>query len=50
MGLFSKKEETVVTTETNVNYAQQLASIKHTFKIAHENASNLHSMMERDIQ
>lgn len=50
MGLFNKKEETVVKTETNVNYTQQLASIKHTFKIAHENASNLHSMMERDIQ
>ena len=44
MGLFNKKEE------TDVNYAQQLASIKHSFKIAHENASNLHSMMERDIQ
>ena len=52
MGLFSKKEETVVKTETktDVNYAQKLASIKNTFKIAHENASNLHSLMERDIQ
>jgi hypothetical protein len=46
MGLFSNKEETVVKTETDVNYAQKLASIKNTFKIAHENASNLHSMME----
>lgn len=52
MGLFSKKEETVVKTETktDVNYAQKLASIKNTFKIAHENASNLYSMMEKDIQ
>lgn len=52
MGLFSKKEEAVVKTETktDVNYAQKLASIKNSFKIAHENASNLHSMMERDIQ
>lgn len=52
MGLFSKKEETVVKTETktDVNYAQKLASIKNSFKIAHENASNLHSLMERDIQ
>lgn len=52
MGLFNKKEETVVKTETktDVNYAQKLASIKNTFKIAHENASNLHSMMEKDIQ
>lgn len=52
MGLFSKKEETVVKTETKsgVNYAQKLASIKNSFKIAHENASNLHSLMERDIQ
>ena len=50
MGLFNKKEETVVKTETGVNYAQKLASIKNTFKIAHENASNLHSLMEGDIQ
>lgn len=50
MGLFNKKEETVVKTKTGVNYAQKLASIKSTFKIAHENASNLHSLMERDIQ
>lgn len=52
MGIFSKKEETVVKTETktDVNYAQKLASIKNSFKIAHENASNLHSLMERDIQ
>lgn len=52
MGLFSKKEKTVVKTETktDVNYAQKLASIKNTFKIAHESASSLHSMMERDIQ
>lgn len=50
MGLFSKKEEIAVKTETSINYAQQLVSIKHSFKIAHENASNLHSMMERDIQ
>lgn len=52
MGIFSKKEEAVVKTETktDANYAQKLASIKNSFKIAHENASNLHSMMERDIQ
>ena len=52
MGIFSKKEETVVKTETktDVNYAQKLAGIKNTFKIAHENASNLHSLMERGIQ
>lgn len=52
MGIFSKKEETVVKTETktDVNYTQKLASIKNSFRIAHENASNLHSLMERDIQ
>lgn len=52
MGIFSKKEGTAVKTEnkTDVNYTQKLASIKNSFKIAHENASNLHSLMERDIQ
>lgn len=52
MGLFSNKEATVAKTETktDANYAQKLASIKNSFKIAHENASNLHSLMERDIQ
>lgn len=44
MGILSKTK-----TETPF-YAEQLSSIKEYFKVAHENASNLHSQMEEDIK
>lgn len=44
MGILSKTK-----TETP-SYAEQLSSIKEYFKVAHENASNLHSQMEEDIK
>lgn len=31
-------------------YAEQLNKIKESFRIAHENASNLHSQMEKEIE
>lgn len=31
-------------------FAEQMSSIKAAFKIAHENANNLHSIMEEEIK
>lgn len=31
-------------------FAEQMSSIKAAFKTAHENANNLHSMMEEEIK
>lgn len=44
MGIFSKKKI------VNQTFAEQMATIKSAFKIAHENASNLHSQMEEEIK
>lgn len=41
MKIFSKSTPT---------FAEQMASIKAAFKTAHENANNLHSMMEEEIK
>lgn len=48
MGIFRTK----VTTETvaKPTFAEQMAAIKSAFKIAHENANNLHSIMEEEIK
>ena len=32
------------------SFAEQMSSIKAAFKTAHENANNLHSMMEEEIK
>lgn len=32
------------------SFAEQMQSIKTAFKTAHENANNLHSMMEEEIK
>lgn len=32
------------------SFAEQLSKIKEQFKVAHENASNLHSQMEQEIK
>lgn len=44
MGILNKTK-----TET-LSYAEQLGSIKEYFKVAHENANNLHAKMEEDIK
>lgn len=41
MKIFSKSTPT---------FAEQMSSIKAAFKTAHENANNLHSMMEEEIK
>lgn len=41
MKMFSKSTPT---------FAEQMSSIKSAFKTAHENANNLHSMMEEEIK
>jgi lipid II:glycine glycyltransferase (peptidoglycan interpeptide bridge formation enzyme) len=45
MGIFGKVTETVA----KVGFAEQMAAIKSAFKIAHENANNLHAEMESEI-
>ena len=44
MGLITK------TKVTAPSFAEQLGKIKEQFKVAHENASNLHSQMEQEIK
>ena len=44
MGLITK------TKVTTPSFAEQLGKIKEQFKVAHENASNLHSQMEQEIK
>lgn len=44
MGLITK------TKVTTPSFAEQLGKIKEQFKVAHENASNLHSQMEEEIK
>lgn len=46
MGIFGKVTETVA----KPTFAEQMAAIKSAFKTAHENANNLHSMMEEEIK
>ena len=43
MGLITK------TKVTTPSFAEQLGKIKEQFKVAHENASNLHAEMESEI-
>lgn len=45
MSLFN----TTKTEEKSFNFAEQLSKIKNQFKIAHENASNLHAEMLQEI-
>lgn len=40
---------TTKTEEKSFNFAEQLSKIKNQFKIAHENASNLHAEMLQEI-
>ena len=40
---------TTKTEEKPFNFAEQLSKIKNQFKIAHENASNLHAEMLQEI-
>lgn len=42
-------KKTVKTIETP-SFASRMSSIKSMFKIAHENASNLHAEMEKEIE
>lgn len=42
---FGMKKTTVATP----SFSERMASIKSMFKIAHENASNLHAEMEQEI-
>lgn len=44
MGLITK------TKVTTPSFAEQSGKIKEQFKVAHENASNLHSQMEQEIK
>lgn len=37
-------------TKAAPSFAEQMSSIKAAFKTAHENANNLHSMMEEEIK
>lgn len=37
-------------TKAAPSFAEQMAGIKAAFKTAHENANNLHSMMEEEIK
>lgn len=37
-------------TKVAPTFAEQMSSIKAAFKTAHENANNLHSMMEEEIK
>lgn len=37
-------------TKVAPSFAEQMSSIKAAFKTAHENASNLHSVMEEEIK
>lgn len=45
MALFN----TTKTEERPLTFAKQLGKIKNQFKIAHENASNLHAKMSQEI-
>lgn len=44
MTFFNNKSE-----ERPLTFAEQLSKIKNQFKIAHENASNLHAKMSEEI-
>lgn len=44
MTFFNNKSE-----ERPLTFAEQLSKIKNQFKIAHENASNLHAKMSQEI-
>lgn len=48
MGIFGTK--VTAETATKSTFAEQMAAIKLAFTIAHEDASNLHSMMEEEIK
>lgn len=48
MGILSKTTKEVKVAKES--FAQQLAIIKSAFKIAHENASNLHAEMEKEVE
>ena len=50
MGIFGKKKETVTTVKTSVTFADQLATIKETFKTAYTKADTLNKKIEEDIQ
>ena len=50
MGIFRKKEETVTPVKTSVTFADQLATIKETFKTAYTKADTLNKKIEEDIQ
>ena len=45
MALFNNNK----TEEKTITFAEQLGKIKNQFKIAHENASNLHAKMSQEI-
>ena len=47
MAFGTKKTGKVVETSS---FASKMSSIKSMFKIAHENASNLHAEMEKEIE
>ena len=49
MGIFGTKVNNRNSSKS-LPFAEQVAAIKSAFKIAHENASNLHSMMEEEIK
>ena len=46
MAFGTKKSEGIETP----SFASRMSSIKNMFKVAHENASNLHAEMEKEIE
>lgn len=50
MGIFRKDKETVAPVKTSVTFADQLATIKETFKTAYMKADTLNKKIEEDIQ
>ena len=50
MGIFGKNKETVTPVKTPVTFADQLATIKETFKTAYTKADTLNKKIEEDIQ
>lgn len=50
MGIFGKKKETVTPVKTLVTFADQLSTIKETFKTAYMKADALNTKIEEDIK